>query len=108
MSRRHGHTPKYSLKRIKELLAAGEDFYLITQSARLGAQRLYMDDDDIVACVWALGDDDYETTLEGTRVPGTFQDVYRTRHHGFRIYLKVRLIGDHEAVIISFKQDTSA
>jgi hypothetical protein len=108
MKRRHGHTPKYSLKRVQELVDAGPDYYHITESARFGAQAIFLDEEDIVECVCALTEDDYEKTLDSTRIPGTFQDVYKPRFYGRRLYLKVRLDEDEVAVIISFKRDESA
>jgi hypothetical protein len=108
MKRRHGHTPRYSLKRVQELVDAGHDHYYITESARLGAQSIFLDEEDIVECVCSLTEDDYEKTLDSRRFPGTFQDVYKPRFYGLRIYLKVTLDEDEMAVIISFKRDESA
>ena len=108
MRRRHGHTPKYSLKRVQELVEAGPDHYHITESARLGAQAIFLDEEDIVECVCSLRYDAYEKTLASTKFPGTYQDVYKPRFYGWQIYLKVRLDGDEAAVVISFKRDESA
>ena len=105
MRRRHGHAPKYSLERIQQLVVGGR--IRITDSAEQGAESLYLLDSDIIECICQLSDDDYEHTLESTKVPGTFQDVYKPRYQGYAIYLKLRLIGDHDVVLISFKQDTS-
>ena len=105
MRRRHGHAPKFSLDRIQQLAAAGR--IRITDAAEQGAELLHLLGDDIIECICQLSDDDYEQTLESTKVPGTFQDVYKPRYLGYAIYLKLRLIGDHDVVLISFKQDTS-
>jgi hypothetical protein len=105
MGRRHGHTPRYSLDRIQQLAATGR--IRITNSAEQGAEMLYLPEGDIIECICQLSDDDYEQTLESTQFPGTFQDVYKPRYLGRAIYLKLRLIGDHHVLLISFKQDTS-
>ncbi len=82
MKRRHGHTPKYSLERIQQLVAAGR--IRITDSAEQGAELLYLLDSDIIECICRLGNDDYEQTLESTKFLGTFQDVYKPRYRGMR------------------------
>jgi len=107
MKRRHGHTPKYSLEQIQEFAAAGGTRVKFTRSALEGARILYLNAADIVACVCGLTEHDYEQTLESTRFPGTFQDVYKPRYQGFEIYLKVRLIEDRKTLVISFKKNTS-
>jgi hypothetical protein len=105
MRRRHGHTPRYSLERIQQLVVAGR--IRITNSAEQGAESLYLLDEDIIECICQLSDDDYEQTLESTKFPGTFQEVYKPRYRGYAIYLKLQLIGDRDVLLISFKQDTS-
>ena len=107
MKRRHGHTPKYSLELVQELAAAGGTRVQFTKSAIAGAQALGLEVADIAECVCALTEGDYEQTLESTKIPGTFQDVYKPRHRGFEIYLKVRLIDDRKVLVISFKRNTS-
>jgi hypothetical protein len=107
MGRRHGHTPKYSLERIQQLVAVGSRCVHVTKSALAGARGLYLTLDDIVECVLGLTEDGYEQTLASTEVPDTFQDVYKPRFHGFEIYLKMRMIENREALIVSFKRNAS-
>lgn len=107
MRRRHGHTPKFSLERVQQLVAVGGKHAHVTKAALDGARALYLTLDDIVYCVLDLSEDDYEQTLESTAIPGTFQDVYKPRFHGFEIYLKLRMVQYYEAVIISFKRNES-
>jgi Motility quorum-sensing regulator, toxin of MqsA len=97
--------PVFSLELVQTLVGHGD--YRITESALDGAAELYLDEDDIVACVQELSRSSFYKTMPSTRVPGTDQDVYRTRYAGFAIYLKIRVIGGKKVVIISFKQDTS-
>jgi hypothetical protein len=97
--------PTFSLELIQTLVGSGD--YRITESALDGAADLYLDEDDVVDCVQELSRSHFYKTMPSTKVPGTEQDVYRTRYAGFAIYLKVRVIDGKRAVIISFKQDTS-
>jgi hypothetical protein len=103
--RRRGHAPKFSLEAVQTLVRGNA--YRITDVARKGAEALYLDEDDIVECVCALTADDYEQTLDSTKIPGTFQDVYSPRFHGFELYVKVRLVDGRQVVVISFKQNES-
>lgn len=102
---RRGHSPRFSLARIQSLVAAGE--YHVTDAARRDAEALTFDEDDIVECIGMLAGDDYSHTLAGEMRPGTFQDVYRKRMHGFPLYIKLQLAEPEWAVIISFKRDGS-
>jgi hypothetical protein len=108
MGRRHGHTPRFSLARVRELARAGYPHVLVTRSAAAGAIELNMAVPEVVDCVCGLTEDDYEQTLESIRIPGTFQDVYKPRYQGFAIYLKVRLVDDRQTIVISFKRDESS
>jgi len=103
--RRPGHSPKFSLLHVQELVRAGE--YHLTDSARRDAEALTFDEDDVVECICALAEDDYSHTLAGEKRPGQFQDVYRKRMHGFPLYIKLQVTDPNEAVIISFKRDDS-
>jgi hypothetical protein len=103
--RRWGHSPRFSLARIRELVAAGE--YHVTDAARRDAEALTFDEDDIVDCVGTLTEADYSHTLASEKRAGMFQDVYRKRMHGFPLYVKLQLAGPDWAVIISFKRDGS-
>lgn len=104
--RRHGHTPRFPLAQIQELVAWGR--FRLTRSARRGAQLLDLDDDDVAECISQLTERDYEQTLAGERFPGTFQDVYKPRFYIYEIYLKVQIEKNIEVVVISFKRNTSA
>lgn len=104
MSRR-GQLPAYSLEMIQTLVEQNK--YRITHSASLGAGELYLDEDDIKECVLSLRRKDYDKTLRSHQRPGEFQDVYLPRFHGYEIYLKLQLLGNSVAVVISFKQNES-
>lgn len=95
----------YPLELVQRLVR--ERLYRITMVAAEGARSLYLDEDDIVACILALRDSEYYKTLPSHKVIGQFQDVYLTRHCGFAIYVKVQVLRGYTH-IISFKQDESA
>ena len=103
--RRHGQEPAHALPIIQKLVRAQR--YRITESALQGAADIYWDEDDVVESVLALTDGDFEQSYESEKRPGTFQDVYKPRHHGYRLFVKLQLVGDVTAAIISFKRDTS-
>jgi hypothetical protein len=104
--RRHGQEPTFPLCRIQELVRSPGG-YRITQSAFEGAEDICWDEDDILSCVCELRDEHFEQSYESRKRPGTYQDVYKIRFRGFRLFLKLQLVGDRLAVIISFKRDTS-
>lgn len=103
--RRHGQEPRFSLELVQALVR--RNAYRITEAARMGAEALFFDEDDVVECVCALTAKDYEQTLDSTKVPGTFQDVYKPRFHGYELYVKLRLVEGRQVVVISFKQNES-
>lgn len=104
--RRHNQEPRHDLARIKQLVRA--EAYHITESAFAGAEDIYWDEDDILDCVLSLSaDEDFEQSYESRERPGTFQDVYKPRRHGYELLIKLALVGDRQAVVISFKRNTS-
>jgi hypothetical protein len=95
----------YSLEQVQSLVARRE--YRISSTAMAGAAELYLDEQDIVACVLSLGARDFYKTMPSEKRRGSFQDVYKTRYHGFAIYLKVQVVGEQRVAVISFKRDQS-
>ncbi len=77
------------------------------RGARDGAAELYLDEQDVCACLLALDDGDFYKTMESVKRPGLWQDVYRPRYAGHSLYLKVQLDVRSGAVVISFKRDES-
>ncbi|HSW30648.1 MAG TPA: type II toxin-antitoxin system MqsR family toxin [Longimicrobiales bacterium] len=100
------HAPTYPLSQVQGAVRRGS--YWVTRSAGHGAMALDLDESDIRECVARLGPSDFYKTMPSERVPGLFQDVYLTRHHGLPIYLKVQLAPNGDAVVVSFKRDESA
>lgn len=73
-----------------------------------GAEDIYWDEDDIVECVLSLSAaEDFEQSYESRDRPGTFHDVYKPRRHGYESFIKMAVVGDRQALVISFKRNTS-
>ena len=97
--------PTYELARVLALIAARQ--YRVTGRAVQGAGELGFDESDIVECVGALRASDFYKTMEAEMRPGFWQDVYRTKHGGIPLYVKVQLEGlnpDELVVVIQFKR----
>lgn len=98
--------PAYSLPVLQGAVRRGA--YWITYSAARGAADLYLDETDIVDCVLLLREQDFFKSMSSEQRVGLFQDVYRSRFQGFRIYVKLQSSGAGHTVIVSLKQDESA
>lgn len=101
-----GTRPNHRLEEIKELVSRGE--WVVTRTSAAGAQRLGLGQEDIQECIMRLRLADFDTTLPSHKLPGSYQDVYKTRYGGHHIYLKLQVGVDGRAVTISFKRDESA
>jgi len=100
-----GRIPPYPLRDIQRAVEEGR--YGITRHAAHGAASVYLDEEDIRACVLGLREKNFFKTMPSVRRPGLAQDVYKCRYAGIPIYLKVQMSRDAWAVVISFKQDES-
>lgn len=94
--------PTYDLERIQALVR--EDRYAIRMSAQEGADALSIPESGIVACVLRLCRGDFYKTMPAEKGPGLFQDVYRPRYAGHRLYVKLQISFAGDAVVISFKR----
>jgi motility quorum-sensing regulator / GCU-specific mRNA interferase toxin len=98
--------PTYALEDIKSSLSDGK--YVLTVSGLQGALQMGFEAEDVVDCICEeLGASHFYKTMPSEKVPGLWQDVYRIRFRGQRVYLKVQINARGYAVIISFKEDTS-
>jgi motility quorum-sensing regulator / GCU-specific mRNA interferase toxin len=96
-------TPTYQLSQIKLLIR--ELKFSITGTAADEAWALGYEEDDIVKCVLALEPSELHKTMESERIPGLWQDVYRTKLDGKVIYLKLQIEQKYgHAVVIQFKE----
>lgn len=108
--------PACSLAEIQRLICSGDRAYRIEPIARVGAQKLRFDEQDIVACVLQLdarrrsdGGHFYKSMPSETR-PGLFHDVYKILYCNKRVYVKLQLVTQQAsvAIVIQFKKDKSA
>ncbi len=101
--------PHYDLSDIQALMRSAEGNYRITRAARDGAAELKLDEHDVVDCVCGLSDGDFYKSMPADRLPGNWQDVYKTTYLGRSVYLKLQIVqvAARSAVIISFKRDES-
>jgi len=95
--------PTYPLEDIKAAVEAG-DWYP-TVPAFETALQIYCDKADIEECVLALQPESFRKTMESEKKPGMWQDVYKTNHHGWPVYVKLQLAKTGKTVVISFKLD---
>ena len=98
--------PYYNLKTIKSLIQ--DRRYYVTKSAQQGALAIGFGDSQICDCVVIhLDVSHFFKTMPSERLPCLWQDVYKITYEGVRVYLKLQISLEDEAVIISFKEDTS-
>jgi hypothetical protein len=99
-------SPTYSLSDLKAKVDIGH--YAITLKAAGDAGSMGMDEEDITDCIRALTKADFYKTMPSDKVPGRFQDVYKTHWCGKPIYAKLTLgFPGNKAVVVSFKRDQS-
>jgi hypothetical protein len=84
-----------------------EGRYHVTLSARQDALAFGFDSEDIRDCVLALNETHFYKYMPAEKVPGLWQDVYKVTYEGIRVYLKLQINFANNAIIISFKEDTS-
>ena len=95
------HRPAYDLAIIKERVREGR--WTAEGPALRGSAALEMDSEDIVECVTSLTRGDFHKTMASQSRPGMFHDVYKPFYYGQRLYVKVQLADDGDAVVIQFK-----
>ena len=95
--------PTYPLEDIQSAVQAGN--WYPTLQAFETALQIYCDKTDIEECVLALHGRCFRKTMESEKKPGMWQDVYKTNHHGWPVYVKVQLVNFDTTVVISFKLD---
>jgi hypothetical protein len=76
-------------------------------TATMHALLLGIDEQDIVDCVLALTPDDFYKTMPSEKRQDLFQDVYKPKYGGERLYVKLQGSTDGNTVIISFKRDNA-
>jgi hypothetical protein len=96
--------PTYPLNQIQGAVRVDETFR-VTAKAFETAVEVLCDREDVRECVLSLTSRDFHKSMESETVPGSWQDVYKTNHHGFPVYLKLRLTERGAGLVISFKLD---
>ncbi len=96
-----GRRSRYELSEIRRLVSQGR--YTITRAAQEGADALNIQSAGIVECVGQLTPADFYKTMPAQKAPGLWQDVYRPRYRGNRLYVKLQ-ISRAGNVVVSFKR----
>ena len=94
--------PRYNLADIRTLVLEGR--YHITLQARQDALDLDFDSEGVRQCVLALNPTHFYKSMPAEKVPGLWQDVYKVTFEDIRVYLKLQINFDNNAIIISFKE----
>jgi motility quorum-sensing regulator/GCU-specific mRNA interferase toxin len=102
-SKRRG-TPTYDLQEVQRLVGQGELSRVISNAAAEAADRLGFVRDDVVEAVLSLAPENFYKTMEASRFPGLWQDVYHLRFRGVRVYIKLQIDGLGRGVVIQFKR----
>lgn len=92
----------YDLQRIQALVRGGR--YVITGSAQRGASALDIGPAGLLDVVLRLTRWDFYKTMPAQKVEALWQDVYRPRVLGTRMYVKLQINFTGDAVVISFKE----
>lgn len=96
-------TPSHSLNAVQEAVRQGA--FQIRGKAVETASEVLCDKEDIRECILNLTDDDFYKTMESRDRPGLWQDVYKTHHYSFPVYVKLQMTARGTAYVISFKLD---
>ncbi len=97
--------PWYDLAEWQEI--AETVYCRLTKKAQQDAEDLGFDDEDVLDCCLMLDRSHFHKTMEAEKAPGLWQDVYKITYQGVRLYVKIQKNSLGEAVVISFKEDTS-
>jgi len=103
---REANKPRYDLDTLKHLIKDPGN-RIMTVRAQKDASQLGLFEEDIVECCLSLTRADFYKSMTTRLDSSLWQDVYKTIYEGNRIYLKLQIDADGQAVIISFKEDTS-
>lgn len=94
----------YPLADIRKLISGRQ--YIISGVALDGAFELGFDDHDICDCIFdVLNETHFYKTMAAEKRVGIMQDVYRITYRGRRIYLKLQISADGQAVVVQFKEE---
>lgn len=106
-TKERGVEASYDLKEWKQIAQSGRHNRYVTKAALADAQAFQFDEEDILECCFQLDESHFFKTMEAEKVPGLWQDVYKIEYEGMRLYVKIQVNTLGQAVVISFKEDTS-
>jgi motility quorum-sensing regulator/GCU-specific mRNA interferase toxin len=94
--------PTYNLATFQELYPQHRQ---IVPGALADALKMGFSSQDIEEVILNLTPSDFYKTMPSEKKPGLWQDVYRPRHFGMTLYVKIQIINSNTcAVLISFKE----
>ncbi|MBS0358933.1 MAG: type II toxin-antitoxin system MqsR family toxin [Proteobacteria bacterium] len=95
--------PKYCLKDLQKTFDRPVKLRM-TQTAIQTQYDLHFKDEDVVAAIQALSEGDFYKSMQPINLEFTaWQDVYKSKFKGVRLYIKFQ-VDSRGAVIISFKE----
>jgi hypothetical protein len=102
-----GPAPTHDLAAVQAACRGGG--LVLMGSVVTTASSICHDPNDIIECICALEPRDFWKTMPSEKRVGRYQDVYKTRSHGFAVYVKFDYDGDAQRVfLVSFKRDEDA
>jgi hypothetical protein len=95
--------PTYDLAEFKELFPKNSH---ITVQARKDALKSGFSRGDVEDVIHELDASDFYKSMPAEKVPGLWQDVYKPKHLGITLYVKLQISGAvRTAVVVSFKEE---
>ena|SRR5215218_3292482 len=97
-------TPTYDLEEVQRLAGQGPISCTVSRTAILAATDLRLAYEHVIEAVLLLKPLDFYKTMQSERIPGLWQDVYRSLYRGLDLYIKLQINADGMAVVIQFKE----
>jgi motility quorum-sensing regulator/GCU-specific mRNA interferase toxin len=94
----------YDLYELKDLLKNPATRIITGLSRREAVSVGYASSSDMVKRVQELRKNEIYKTMESEKVPGLWQDVYRTNDGAIQLYIKLQKSFDGKGIIIQFKR----
>jgi motility quorum-sensing regulator / GCU-specific mRNA interferase toxin len=97
-------SPHFALERIHRLVREGA--YVVTMAAQRSADRDFAlsTSEDIAAQVLKLTHQGFYKSMTTYHDSRVWQDVYHAEIEGIAAYIKLQIVAEVEAVVISFKE----
>jgi len=101
------NSPTYDLTLLLELLQNPATRYITYTCLEDASELGFNDADAIVMATSTLTNEDFYKSMVAKKKAGLWQDVYKKTISGQKLYIKLQLNKSKQAVVISFKKDTS-